>query len=92
MDFEWDEEKAEINRKKHDVDFEWAARVFLDPYRLEKHDDALGEDRWTTIGMVAPAVLVVVYTERGKAGEVIRLISARKANKYEQKIYFKVIT
>ncbi len=92
MDFEWDGEKAESNRRKHRIDFETAARVFFDPHRIEKYDaaHAFGEERWQTIGMAAASlVLMVVHTERGPAGEVIRLISARKANRHEKKAYDK---
>ncbi|HEY0295356.1 MAG TPA: BrnT family toxin [Bordetella sp.] len=63
MEFEWDIAKAERNWHKHGVSFNMAARVFLDPGRIEAFDDrsAYGEDRWATIGCAAPAVLYVVY-------------------------------
>ena len=66
-----------------------AARVFLDLNRIEILDDRedYGEDRWITFGMVAPALLVVVYTLRGSKGDLIRLISARRVNVQEQKAY-----
>jgi uncharacterized DUF497 family protein len=91
MDFEWDEEKAESNWRKHHIEFELAAQVFSDLYRIEKYDAAHhgGEDRWQTIGMAASLVLMVVYTERGATGEVVRLISARKANKDAYRTYSK---
>lgn len=92
MDFEWDEEKAEANFRKHRIDFELAAQVFFDPYRIERYDAAHGgdEERWQTIGMAAGIViLMVVYTERGVSYETIRLISARKANQHEQQAYGK---
>ncbi len=93
MDFEWDDEKAEVNWRKHHVEFELAAQVFFDPHRIEKYDSAHadGEERWQTIGMAASVVLMVAYTERGLTGEIIRLISARKANKHEQKAYSKIL-
>jgi uncharacterized DUF497 family protein len=89
MDFEWDEDKAASNLRKHRVGFEEAARVFLDPSRIEIFDSrqAYGEDRWITIGMVEPAILVVVYTARGENDEIIRIISARKADKDERAQY-----
>lgn len=70
MDFEWDAKKAATNFRKHHVSFEDAARVFLDPNRIETFDgqDAYGEDRWKTIGLVEPALLAVAYTIRGNAG------------------------
>lgn len=91
MKFEWDERKNQLNRAKHDVSFEVAARVFADPKRLERYDQGHSEDedRWITIGMVHPAILVVVYTERN-GGESLRLISARRANEREQEAYYGV--
>lgn len=89
MQFEWDETKAITNKNKHHVSFEVAARVFLDPDRIELYDsrEDYGEDRWITIGLVDPTLLVVVYTVSGLEGEVVRLISARRANEQEQKVY-----
>ena len=92
MDFEWDATKAASNLLKHRISFEDAARVFLDPNRIETIDvrDAYGEDLWETLGLVEPASLVVVYTIRGIDGEVIRLISARKADAHERAQYRKI--
>ncbi len=92
MKFEWDTEKARINEHKHHIDFETAARVFFDPDRLEQYDGchADEEDRWKVIGMVYPAILIVIYTERGECGEVIRIISARKANEQERQAYYNI--
>jgi len=89
VNFEWDAKKAATNLRKHRVSFEDAARVFLDPNRIETFDgrDAYGEDRWKTVGLVEPALLAVVYTVRGKVSETIRLISARRADAYERAQY-----
>lgn len=89
MEFEWDARKAAINLRKHHVSFEDAARVLLDPNRIETYDgrDTHGEDRWKTVGMVEPALLAVVYTVRNQGRDVIRLISARKADAYERTQY-----
>lgn len=93
MEFEWDPEKARRNLRKHEVSFEEGARVFLDPNRIETFDEGgYGEDRWMTVGLVAPALLAVVYTVRGKYDEVIRLISARKADSHEETQYREVQT
>ena len=94
MDFEWDADKAALNLRKHHVSFEDAARVFLDPNRIETFDgrNAHGEDRWKTVGLVEPALLAVVYTVRGKNGDVIRLISARKADAHERAQYREIQT
>jgi uncharacterized DUF497 family protein len=94
MDFEWDTDKAALNLRKHGVSFDDAARVFLDPNRIETFDgrDAHGEDRWKTVGLVEPALLAVVYTVRGEDGDVIRLISARKADAHERAQYREIQT
>lgn len=86
LTFEWDDEKAKANLKKHGVPFETAAKVFLDKNRIEIYDEAHSEDedRYITIGM-AGDVLFVVYTERSPR---IRLISARLANARERKVYY----
>ena len=92
MEFEWDAKKAASNLRKHLVSFEDAARVFLDPNRIETFDgrDTYGEDRWKTVGLVEPALLAVAYTIRGNDGEIIRLISARKADAHERAQYREV--
>ncbi len=88
MDFEWDAGKAAANFRKHLVSFEDAARIFLDPNRIETCDRRDGgEDRWKTVGMVEPALLAVVYTVRAKDENIIRLISARKADAHERTQY-----
>ena len=92
ISFEWDEDKAQANLKKHHISFEIAARVFLDPLALAYQDRIEnGEYRWQTIGMVGGSlILLVAHTVRhAEDGEVIRLISARKADKKEQKHYEK---
>ena len=85
LEFEWDEEKAAANWKKHGVRFETASHVFEDVNRLEYYDElhSNGEERFQVIGKVNE-ILFVVYTERR---ERIRLISARKATKTERRKY-----
>lgn len=85
MQFEWDEEKAAANLKKHKIDFRDAVLVFNDPYRIEFYDAAhsFEEDRYNTIGAVED-VLFVVYTERGIK---TRIISARLATREERRRY-----
>ena len=82
MEFEWDPDKADTNLRKHRVSFEDAVRVFLDPQRTETLDNRedYGEDRWKTIGLVELSLVTVIYTLRGIDGNLIRLISARKAD------------
>jgi hypothetical protein len=88
MDFEWDSAKELANRTKHGIDFQTAARVFLDPYLIEFDDrDAEGELRFSAIGMVDGRVLFVNYTIRG---DVIRIISARGAEPHEKRKYHEI--
>lgn len=87
LTFEWDEVKAGDNYAKHGVTFELAKRAFEDPFAIEFLDDRedYGEERFVIIGLVDAHVLYVAYTERDEA---IRIISARRATKHEQKAYF----
>ncbi len=89
MEFEWDENKAAANLAKHGIPFEFAARVFLDPYRLEEEDlIEYGEEvRHCVIGMVNDHVLLVVYTERFLR---FRIISARRATRHERRKYHEI--
>ena len=82
------------NLRKHRVSFEDAARVILEPNRIETFDgrEPYDEDRWKTVGLVESALLAVVYTVRGKSGDIIRLISARKADSYERAQYHEIQT
>jgi len=81
---EWDPEKAEANRRKHGVDFADAATALSDEHALTRADDEPGEERFLTLGMDALGrILLVVYSWRG---DLIRLISARKASPSERKI------
>jgi uncharacterized protein len=84
-----DKNKNALNQRKHGLGFDIAARVFHDLDRIEVYDDRAdyGEDRWITIGAVDSELLVVVYTVRNGGEDVIRLISARKANAQEREAY-----
>jgi uncharacterized DUF497 family protein len=88
MEFEWDDVKNLINKQKYKIDFADAVHVFIDQKRVYRKDtrNDYGEERFQTIGMTKFGVLMVVYTFRDNNG-VIRLISARKANKREKKSY-----
>ena len=83
---EWDDNKAELNFKKHGIRFRVAARVFLDENRIDEFDEEHSdyEERRKVIGMVEN-ILFVVYTERG---EKLRLISARNATRREKEDYY----
>ncbi|MGH9606074.1 MAG: BrnT family toxin [Terracidiphilus sp.] len=86
VEFEWDPEKARANLRKHKVPFLKACEVFKDDDRLERLDASTDdEDRWAVLGRVEQTILFVVYAQRG---ERIRLISARRATRYEQRTYW----
>jgi len=89
VDFEWDDDKAKANRSKHGVGFETAIAVFDDPFELTELDQFVdGEYRWKTLGRAGPwSVLVVVHVMRDRDEEVIRIISARAANRSERNRY-----
>ena len=84
--FVWDSEKAKINKQKHKVSFETAARVFLDENQIDNYDIAHSndEERIKIIGRVGK-ILSVIYTERGDRN---RIISARHATKDEEDEYY----
>jgi len=87
MRFEWDEEKAKANLKKHRIDFDETTTVFIDPNAITICDPghSADEERYIDIGCsIVGRVLVVVYTERSKK---IRIIGCRKATAKELKIY-----
>jgi len=83
--FEWDKSKARDNESKHGISFADTFAVFEDPNAVTLEDFQKGEQRYVTIGMDAfGRILVVVYTWRG---DNIRIISARKAVRYEVRQY-----
>jgi uncharacterized DUF497 family protein len=87
----WDPRKAAVNRAKHGLSFETAVLVFEDPFHASKPDPDPDGDRWHTIGIVGPVLLLVVHTwpEVGpEGGEAVgRIISARKATARERRAY-----
>ena len=89
MRFEWDEKKRLINIRKHGIDFVDVPAIFeLDTVTIIDDRFEYGETRYQTLGLLKARVIVVVHTE---SKTVIRIISARKANKYEEEIYFNQI-
>lgn len=91
-EFEWDPVKAQTNFKKHGLDFERAATVFLDPLALTIPDDehSEGETRWITLGRDATdRYVLLVHTFETMTDERarIRLISARRPTKAEIRNY-----
>ena len=91
MQFEWDPEKARRNLLKHGIAFEDAMFAFYDPFRVtiqDRHEN--GEERWKTTGVIKSFTIVVVAhttwdDEQGT--EVIRIISARRAEPHERRAY-----
>ncbi len=89
IDFEWDPAKAASNIKKHGVSFEEAQTVFYDDFAVQFFDEAHSGDetRFLMLGMSTEArLLLVCHCERG-AGNLIRIISARKATPRERTFY-----
>ena len=90
MKFEWDAAKNEVNFRKHGIWFEEALHVFSG-WMLTRVDERFnyGELRHISLGAISPdIVLVVVHTDRG---DRTRLISARRANRRERRIYDEAI-
>lgn len=84
-EFEWDQAKADANVAKHGVDFAHAVEAVLDQGALTVADEDSGEERYVSFGMDALGrVIAVVYTWRG---DVMRIISARKATRTEARSY-----
>jgi uncharacterized DUF497 family protein len=87
LEFEWDSAKALVNLRKHRVPFRLACEAFKDATGLQRLDDSddYDEERWILLGRVEETILFVVYTHRE---QLIRLISARKATRNEQRSYW----
>ena len=87
IDFDWDNNKARSNLEKHGISFELASELFYQSVILTFRDDRFeyGEVREAAIGEIEGICLYVVFTIRG---EVLRIISARKASKKERNAYY----
>ena len=87
-DFEWDEDKAQQNIRKHGISFEEATQIFADPYFFDVPDEkhsALGEQRFVGYGIVRGFIIVAtVFSQRGRT----RIISARRATSQEEEGYY----
>lgn len=91
IDFEWDDRNAASNIAKHAVTFDEATGSFYDPYTriIDDPDHSDNEERFVLIGMSLSArILTVVHCVRGK-GSRIRIISARRATKNEERLYWR---
>ena len=91
LKFEWSDEKNDLNIEKHQVSFKEAKEVFLDPMHISRLDHRFDyfEERWVTLGISSKDNILVVanmfFDENGE--EVIRIISARRANQKERTFY-----
>ena len=92
--FEWDPVKADRNDRDHNVTFDQAATVFLDPGLLSQFDEEHGkqEERWVSLGLDRSKRLLVVchtYRKITERSATIRIFSARKATRHESNDYGK---
>jgi uncharacterized protein len=87
--FEWDAKKAASNKRKHGISFELATRIFADPFVYEfEEGNEHGEIRYRAVGETLGQLLFVSYASFREGGqEVIRIISARKAEPKERRAY-----
>ena len=86
VEFEWDEAKSAACARTRRFNFDYAAFAFFDPNRIVEPDmrQADGEERFRLYGLIEGRRYVVIYTQRNS---IIRIISARKANRRETKHY-----
>jgi uncharacterized protein len=89
MRFEWDPVKAAVNAKKHKVTFDVAKTVFFDDFAVQFFDQehSIDEDRFLLLGMSSDARLLLVCHCEREDGDIIRIISARKATENEAQYY-----
>lgn len=89
LHFEWDDRKAAANAKKHGVSFEEARTVFVDEHAklIDDPDHSEDEERFVLLGLSSTLRLLLVCHCYRSEGNVIRIISARKASANEAKAY-----
>jgi len=89
IEFEWDTTKASSNKRKHGISFEEAQSVFYDDFAIQFFDEenSSEEDRFLMLGHSNQTrILLICYCEKN-SGNLIRIISARKATAKERKLY-----
>jgi len=86
VQFEWDERKSSSNLEKHGIDFEEACSLWLDPDAISLDLEHRGEKRELLIAHYAGSCWAAIYTMRG---QVVRIISVRRAVKGEVSLYDK---
>jgi uncharacterized DUF497 family protein len=90
MKFEWDKNKRLSNLHKHKIDFIDAKKIFYSKIvTIEDDRENYGEQRFITFGNLQGCVVAIVHTE---TDEIIRIISIRKATKYEERGYYAAVT
>ncbi|AFZ32961.1 protein of unknown function DUF497 [Gloeocapsa sp. PCC 7428] len=90
MEYEWDEAKRLANLRKHGIDFIDVPSVFeSNIVTVEDDRYSYGEQRFVTFGLLQGRVIAIVHTE---LEDCTRIISARKATKYEQRTYFEQLS
>ena len=86
MHFTWNESKRQVTLQRRGLDFAQAEQVFVGPtFTFEDDREEYGEQRWVTLGLLNGIVVVIVHTE---TVDEIRVISMRKAEKDEQRLFF----
>jgi uncharacterized protein len=87
--FEWDEKKSRANQARHGVTFAEAQTVFFDENAVEFYDDVHSgwEDRFLLLGLSSKSRMVLVCHCYRESDSIIRIISARKATRNEQRLY-----
>lgn len=90
--FEWDKKEAMVNQQKHKISFEEAKTLFNDPLLLTFSDEyhSVNEERYISIGISAHGrILLIIHTEQKDSDDIliIRIISCRKATKFERQVY-----
>jgi uncharacterized protein len=90
LEFQWDEQKNDLNIKKHGVSFDEAKTVFYDEYAIQylDPDHSENEDRFLLLGTSFKLKTIVVCHCFRQDDAIIRIISARKADKDEQQVYW----
>jgi uncharacterized DUF497 family protein len=87
--FEWDARKSSVNKKKHGISFEEARTVFFDENAklINDPDHSEEEDRFVLLGVSSSLKVMLVCHCYREEGNVVRIISARKASTLESKQY-----
>jgi len=89
IEFEWDPPKAASNKRKHSVTFEEAKSVFYDDFAIQFFDDENSEqeDRFLILGHSNKSRVLLICHGEKESGQLIRIISARKATTNERQLY-----